>query len=54
MQVKAAIAQVVAKYEISVDKSVPEPKDLYISPSEFVNVLNHKLYLNFKFLEKTN
>lgn len=54
MQVKAAIAQVVAKYEISIDKSVPEPENMFISPTEFVNVLNHKLYLNFKLAEKIN
>jgi hypothetical protein len=54
MQVKAAIAQVVAKYEISIDKSVPNREDLFISPSEFVNVLNHKIYLNFKHVKKIN
>lgn len=46
MQVKAAIVEVVKKFEISVDNQTPE--NLKISPVEFMNVTNHKLMLNFK------
>lgn len=57
-QVKAAIAQVVAKFEISIDKCVPDqmkhPEAFLISPLEFLNVPYHKLYLNFKQLDKLN
>jgi hypothetical protein len=49
MQVKAAIAEVVRKFEISVDKSTPET--LKISPLEFMNVMDSKLWLNFKALK---
>lgn len=46
MQVKAAMVAVVKNFEISVDKQTPE--NLEISPNEFMNVMNHKLMLNFK------
>lgn len=58
LQVKAAIVQVITKYEISIDRSMPDrekdPDAFMISPLEFLNVPKHKLYLNFKHLEKTN
>lgn len=46
MQVKAAIAEVVSNFEISVDSQTPEI--LKISPTEFMNVTDSKLMLNFK------
>jgi hypothetical protein len=49
MQVKAAIAEIVRNFEISVDKSMPE--SLKISATEFMNVMDSKLLLNFKEVE---
>lgn len=46
MQVKAGLAEVVRNFEISVDKQTP--KNLKISPTEFLNVMDSKLMLNFK------
>lgn len=46
VQIKAAIVEVVRRFEISVDKQTPD--NLVISPTEFMNVMNHKLMLNFK------
>lgn len=46
VQIKAAIVEVVRRFEISVDEQTPE--SLTISPTEFMNVMNHKLMLNFK------
>lgn len=48
VQVKAAIVEVVRRFDISVDKQTPE--NLKISPIEFMNVMNHKLMLNFKLI----
>ena len=41
MQVKAAITEVVRSFEILVDKQTP--KNLKISPTEFMNVPDHTL-----------
>lgn len=49
MQVKAAIAEVVRKFEISVDQQTPE--NLIISAKEFMNVTDGKLMLNFKAIQ---
>ena len=43
---KAAIAEVVRKFEISVDELSPE--NLEISATEFMNVTRSKLMLHFK------
>lgn len=48
VQVKSAIAEVIRKFEISVDPQMPKRENLKISPTEFLNVTNHKLMLNFK------
>ncbi|CRK95085.1 CLUMA_CG008563, isoform A [Clunio marinus] len=46
IQVKAAIAEIVRNFEVTVDKSTPaNPK---IGPKEYLNVTDHKLMLNFK------
>jgi cytochrome P450 len=46
VQVKAAMAEVVKRFEISVNNQTPE--NLKISPTEFMNVMTSKLWLNFK------
>lgn len=46
VQVKAAIVELVRRFEISVDTQTPEK--LKISPTEFMNVMDHQLMLNFK------
>jgi hypothetical protein len=46
MQVKAAIAEVVRNFEISVDESTPE--NMNVSAKEFMNVLDEKLWLKFE------
>lgn len=48
VQVKSALVEVVRRFEISVDKQTPE--NLKISPTEFMNVMDHTLMLNFKLL----
>lgn len=46
MQVKAGIAAIVKNFDISIDKNMPE--NLTIGPSEYLNVTDHKLMLNFR------
>lgn len=46
MQIKAAIVEIVRNFEISVDSSTPVK--LKISPTEFMNVMDSKLWLKFK------
>lgn len=48
MQVKAGIAEVLRKFEISVDRQTP--KNLKISTTEFMNIMDSKLKLNFKLI----
>lgn len=50
MQVKAAIVEVIRNFEISIDEATPE--DLKISPTEFMNVMDHKLMLKFKSIKQ--
>lgn len=46
MQVKAAIAEIVRNFEISVDSQTPDNQ--MVSPVEFLNVPVKKIYLKFK------
>lgn len=46
MQVKAGIAAIVKNFDISVDKDMPDK--LTIGPTEYLNVTDHKLMLNFR------
>jgi hypothetical protein len=46
MQSKAAIAEIVRKFEISVNAKTQHP--LVLDPKEFINVKIGKLWLDFK------
>jgi cytochrome P450 family 6/cytochrome P450 family 28 len=48
MQSKAAIAEIVRKFEISVNEKTPNP--LVLDPKEFINVKIGKIWLDFKSL----
>lgn len=48
MQSKAAIAEIVRRFEISVNPKTP--KHLILDPKEFINVKIGKLWLDFKAL----
>ena len=50
LQSKAAIAEIVKNFEISVNKKTPEK--LIIDPKEFMNITIGGLWLDFKPLKK--